>query len=87
MMVLFLVLPWDFPALGRGLSLRPFRGPTTRKRHPDFPALGRGLSLRLSILPLHLLRNRGFPRLRAGTFIEATASNGFVKFSALISPP
>ena len=37
----------DFPALGRGLSLRPpYQHPRCDLRRCDFPALGRGLSLR-----------------------------------------
>ena len=61
----------DFPAFGRGLSLRLRYSKSRRTFDCHFPAFGRGLSLRLNNLRTITITSALFPRLRAGTFIEA----------------
>ena len=63
----------DFPALGRGLSLRHPNTQPTPKGHHQFPRLRAGTFIEATAEGHEYITVAlgEFPRLRAGTFIEA----------------
>ena len=64
----------DFPAFGRGLSLRQGLAVLGVAAEGHFPAFGRELSLRQNT-PGFATKPSTFLRLRVGTFIEARNRN------------
>ena len=76
----------NFPALGRGLSLRSKTASAHPRLRREFPRLRAG-----TFIEVHLTREGRscgtvFPRLRAGTFIEVPSSAAWASGS-YISPP
>ena len=61
----------DFPAFGRGLSLRQKHLEAASEQARAFPRLRAGTFIEAGIPCLHSPIAPRFPRLRAGTFIEA----------------
>ena len=64
----------DFPAFGRGLSLRPLLQALPRLRWCHFPAFGRGLSLRQPVIRLDMVQVGDFPAFGRGLSLRPTQS-------------
>ena len=85
-MALFPVLTANFPAFGRGLSLRPLLGHPLGSVASHFPAFGRGLSLRLIDAGAEGLRVLNFPAFGRGLSLRHDAKTQ-EKRPVGISPP
>ena len=77
---------FNFPAFGRGLSLRP-EPKEPLKKVAGFPRLRAGTFIEANGRGKQAPGGTPFPRLRAGTFIEARLSVEEDQMNDLISPP
>ena len=66
-----ITLVTDFPAFGRGLSLRLQPAPSEKNPPLGFPRLRAGTFIEAGLIAGGARYATVFPRLRAGTFIEA----------------